>query len=443
MNALRITVLDLRSGGEAFSRDLDQDVIRIGRAKTCELFIPDEGEKPELSRKHAWLERTKDGYYLFDGDRDSKRSSANGTFLGEARIPPGRGEPVRDGTFAFLGDRFRLGFQVYDPSQTQPGPAPSMRPRRRPPEPVDEPQERPDEEPEPAVLDPGPSAAELAARLRDRCRAQLMRWGDRPAVARTEAARELIAAALSELDPDLRAEVEAALRGTAATAGAATPGEPSPPPAEPVRGAAAVERPDGASDPLRVAERLLGRAPRSPEAAADTAGRALDMLDEFLRFLVRGIRHYRDFDENISVDASRVLDRRKNPLLNTREPARVRDLLLDPEATPSAAAAQAMLTDLLRRLYSHQLGVFAMYDHAPGATLRILDPERIEARLSAAWRVLTSRNAAAWTLYRELFTDLRENPSKLFHAVWPELRRRYIAEIERDTHTGDEAKART
>jgi predicted component of type VI protein secretion system len=192
--------------------------------------------------------------------------------------------------------------------------------------------------------------------------------------------------------------------------------------------------PEPASPPPQIAgltERLLGRAAGDGDSDQESTARALDALDEFLEFLHRGIKHRQEFQREVSPDVTQVVGGDPNPLMNTSDLGRIRAILFDPARTRTTAAARAVLADALRRIELHLLGLVAMYEHAPRATLRVVDPERIEEQVPAAMRVQPLKGYRAWEVYRETVSELQANPARLFHEVWPELLRRYIAVHEK------------
>lgn len=79
-----------------------QDTVLIGRAKTNDIILPDES----VSKLHARAKPGIDGrMMLFDA------GSSNGTFIGERRLIPDKGEVIAPGDLVTFGS---LSFHVFD-----------------------------------------------------------------------------------------------------------------------------------------------------------------------------------------------------------------------------------------------------------------------------------------------------------------------------------------
>lgn len=87
-------ILTVRSGdAEVPPLTLDAPRIVIGRAKSCDLRLPD----PSVSPRHASLRQRGNDYLILD------EASTNGTFAGNVRLPPGAPRLVRSGDLIRVG----------------------------------------------------------------------------------------------------------------------------------------------------------------------------------------------------------------------------------------------------------------------------------------------------------------------------------------------------
>ena len=57
-----------------FALTPDRSLWRIGRQKDCEIWLPDDSPKPEVSRRHAVIACVDGKYYIKDGDGDRAKS---------------------------------------------------------------------------------------------------------------------------------------------------------------------------------------------------------------------------------------------------------------------------------------------------------------------------------------------------------------------------------
>ena len=87
-------ILTVRSGdAEVPPLTFDAPRIVIGRAKSCDLRLPD----PSVSPRHASLRQRGNDYLILD------EASTNGTFVGNVRLPPGAPRIVRSGDLVRVG----------------------------------------------------------------------------------------------------------------------------------------------------------------------------------------------------------------------------------------------------------------------------------------------------------------------------------------------------
>lgn len=134
---------------------LELDVLTIGRDPISDIVIED----PEISRHHAKLTQTPDGYELQD------MGSTNGSFVDGQRLS-GAPVPLKPGQVIMFGSNVTLVFNAApasDPLATVVAPAAEPAPSRLMPEQVDEePAEKPFEAPvdEPVAEKPGLEPAE-------------------------------------------------------------------------------------------------------------------------------------------------------------------------------------------------------------------------------------------------------------------------------------------
>lgn len=140
---------------------LELDVLTIGRDPISDIVIED----PEISRHHAKLSRTPDGYELQD------MGSTNGSFVDGQRLsgPP---VPLKPGQVIMLGSNVTLVFNAApasDPLATVVAPAAEPAPKRPEPEQEDEelaekPVEAPVDEEEAETSGPEPAEEPVAAK---------------------------------------------------------------------------------------------------------------------------------------------------------------------------------------------------------------------------------------------------------------------------------------
>jgi hypothetical protein len=150
------------------------------------------------------------------------------------------------------------------------------------------------------------------------------------------------------------------------------------------------------------------------------------VLDEFLEFCLRDIRTRQDFQRELSPEVTQALGRDPNPLMNVRELADLRRWLFESSATRSDDEVRRVLRSALRRLELHGLGLIAMCEHAPRATLNAVHPDKFEERVPALFQVNPLRGYKAWEMYRESVSEYLGNGTRLFDAVWSELLRIYL-----------------
>jgi hypothetical protein len=100
--ALRLILQNGPNPGQIFT--IDNNPQTIGRGETCDIFIPD----PSLSRQHAQIRVTPNGYVLED------LGSTNGSFVNES--------PVPGGVLLAPGDMIRLGATLIFRAEIDPDP---------------------------------------------------------------------------------------------------------------------------------------------------------------------------------------------------------------------------------------------------------------------------------------------------------------------------------
>lgn len=85
---------------------LTDEVIRIGRNKTCQIHLdaPNIAAEGWVSRRHARIERQDDQYVLYDG-ATAGVGSTNGTFVGQQRLFADTGVILHDGDIIHLGSK--------------------------------------------------------------------------------------------------------------------------------------------------------------------------------------------------------------------------------------------------------------------------------------------------------------------------------------------------
>jgi len=144
-----VLVTEIEGDVSGIGPPLDKDSIKLGRSEDCDVVIP----HATVSRLHAQILRTEDGYQLVD------RGSANGIWVGERRAQEHKLEHGLAFRIGKVGLRFELlgrpaEEQPKSPADAQPpAPKPEVAPKPPPPKPMAEP-EKPAPSPPTAPLDP-------------------------------------------------------------------------------------------------------------------------------------------------------------------------------------------------------------------------------------------------------------------------------------------------
>ena len=166
-------------------------------------------------------------------------------------------------------------------------------------------------------------------------------------------------------------------------------------------------------------------------ARAEDVGRFARLLQQTLEitfeWLARCMQGREAFAEQFGAEVTMVLQRGGNPLKNLEQPDAIARHLLDWAAARELVTARQQLEGVYRDLSEHQMGLLAGVKEAIRAVLERLAPEQIEAALPKGGWSIASRSGKAWDAYRDLYREVVEERSKLFHeVVAPNLRRGYL-----------------
>ncbi|HLQ36209.1 MAG TPA: type VI secretion system-associated FHA domain protein [Planctomycetota bacterium] len=343
-------------------------------------------DKKMISSRHGRIERRADGYYVVD------LGSLNGTTIDGRTVKGEAGELLTDGCTIGVGG---YDLRVFLTAAKATG-APAK---------VD---------PESTLFSFDPE--QLATQAFEAACARFLADRRLPAAERRQQLLAELRQRLQRLSPP---QARAVLKRVLARAGAGDSGGSS--------GVGEELLQAGFSELQRLAQSLV--AERQFTSAKDIA-RFAQLVQAFfqltLRWVVQCMQARAEFENQFGAEVTMVFQRSNNPLKGL-EPEDLGKNLLDWSGDRDITAVRNQLEGVYRDLTQHQLGLLVGVKEAIAAVMARLSPEAIEtlAQKDAGW--LTSKGAKAWEVYRQIYRELLEEKSKLFHEVIsPAIRQGYL-----------------